>query len=136
MKCNDILKRLDAWVDRELPSGEARALEEHLDQCLACRKEAQALVHLARTLDELRPLAAPRKLSGQIRQALYARADSPTLAQWWRHLTLAWRSAVCGATLAGLVCGAVMATHLTATLDPGPPSTPYQILYDSERLYP
>jgi anti-sigma factor RsiW len=136
MRCNDMIKRLDAWVDRELPPGEARALEAHLDQCPACRKKALALVHLARALDELRPLAAPRKLSGQIRQAFHALADPPNLSQWWRHLTLAWRSAVCGATLAGLVCGAVMGTHLTATLDPGSPSTPYQILYDSGRLYP
>ena len=136
MRCNDILKRLDAWVDRELPRREARALEEHLDQCLACRKKAQALVHLARALDELPPLAAPRKLSRQIRQALHVQVDPPNLAQWWRHLTLAWRSAVCGATLAGLVCGAVMGTHLAAVLDPGSPSTPYQILYDNGRLYP
>ncbi len=136
MRCNNILKRLDAWVDRELPIEEARELEEHLNQCPACRKEAQSLAHLARALDELPPLAAPRKLSGQIRQALHAQVDPPNLAQWWRHLTLAWRSAVCGATLAGLVCGAVMGTHLAAALDPGSPSTPYQILYDSGRLYP
>ncbi|MCF8093533.1 MAG: zf-HC2 domain-containing protein [Desulfotignum sp.] len=136
MRCNDILKRLDAWVDRELPPGETRALEAHLAHCPACRKEALAQVHLARALDELPPLTAPRKLSRQIRQAIHALTDPPNLAQWWRHLTLAWRSAVCGATLAGLVCGAVMGTHLAATLDMGSLYTPYQILYDSGRLYP
>ena len=136
MKCNDILKRLDAWVDRELPLGEAREVESHLEQCPACTREARILANLSRALDDLPRIRAPHTFSRQVRQAVHALAEPPDLAQWWRHLTLAWRSAVCGAALAGLICGAVMGTSLSAATLDTDSSTPYQTLVDSGRLYP
>jgi hypothetical protein len=45
------------------------------------------------------------------------------------------RSAVCGAALAGLLCGAVLGTSF-ATLTPDGSASPYQTLYASEGFYP
>ena len=136
MKCNEIEKRLDAWVDRELSLAEAREVERHLKNCSACSREARILVRLARALDGFEPVQAPRNFSLKVRQAARALSDPPDLAQWWRNLTLAWRGAVCGAALAGLVCGGVMGTSMATTLDTDMPSSPYQIVADSGSLYP
>lgn len=133
MKCSDIRSRLDAWVDRELSLDEAREVKAHLDRCPACRKEAMALTALARALDNLQPIPAPQGFSRQVRLAVRALADPPSLAQWWHQLTLVWRGAVCGAALAGLLFGAVMGTSVAATLEPD--TAPYQSLIDSGSIY-
>jgi len=135
MKCKDICNRLDAWVDGELSLDEAREVTAHLDRCSACRKEAMALTALARALDNLQPVPAPQGFSRQVRLAVRALADPPSLVQWWHHLTLIWRGAVCGAALAGLVFGAVMGTSVAGTLDTDASSTPYQSLIDSGSIY-
>ncbi len=135
MKCSDIRSQLDAWMDRELSLEKSREVTEHLDLCPACRKEAEALTALGLALDNLGPVAAPRGFSRQVRQAVRAMAEPPSLSAWWRHLTLVWRSAVCGAALAGLVFGAVMGTSVAATLDTDT-TTPYQSMYDNGRIYP
>lgn len=136
MKCNDIVKQLDAWVDRELSLAEAREVEAHLEDCPACRREAGILKNLARALDGFQPVAAPAGFSWKVRQAARSLADPPDLAQWWRHLTLAWRGIVCGAALAGLVCGAVLGTSMATPLDNEAVPSPYLTVADSGRLYP
>ena len=136
MKCCDIRNRLDAWMDRELSLDEAREVAAHLDLCPDCKKEALALTSLARALDNLRPLTAPQGFSRQVRMAVRALADPPSLTQWWRHLTLAWRGVVCGAALAGLVFGGVMGTSVAATLDTYGSAVPYQSLIESGSIYP
>jgi hypothetical protein len=37
MKCQDLLKALNAYVDGEIPSALCRALQEHLADCTPCR---------------------------------------------------------------------------------------------------
>jgi hypothetical protein len=87
-------------------------------------------------LDRLPPLAAPAAFSRRTMRAFRAGLERPGMAEWWRGLNLAMRSAVCGAALAGLLCGAVMATSLTASAPSGGIG-PYQTLYaTSEGFYP
>ena len=136
MECHDIVKRLDAWADQALAPGESQKIARHLKQCPACEKKARALAALCRAMDSLPPVPAPAGFSRKVCQALYPGAEIPDLAQWWRHLTLTWRSAVCGAALAGLICGVVLGNHLAVPLDTAEPSNPYQSLYETQRIYP
>jgi anti-sigma factor RsiW len=53
MSCGEAVDRLSAHLDAELEAGEARALEDHLATCAACR---QRLSVLARTRDAVQVL--------------------------------------------------------------------------------
>lgn len=46
LSCYVNRRRLGAHLDRALPEGEARAVTAHLDDCPACRSEAQDLDHV------------------------------------------------------------------------------------------
>lgn len=69
--CQEIRRRLDAYVDGELADAEARAVEEHLAACERC---AEQLAFERALLDglkrRLRDADVPPGLRGKIRDAL------------------------------------------------------------------
>jgi len=70
MKCDEVRKRLDEYLDGELSTEEAAAVEEHLTACGACRAEHEALkqtVSLVRSLPKAEP---PRDLSARIEASI------------------------------------------------------------------
>lgn len=136
MNCQEIRIWLNAYLDGELPAGEAEKVKRHLETCPACCRQAEALRRIGSALDRLPPLTAPpgfyRKTLGAYRKGM----ATPSMAEWWQNLTMVMRSAVCGAALAGLLCGAVMATGL-AIPTPKDGDSIYQSLYaTSEGFYP
>ncbi len=135
MNCQDIDKRLDAWVDGELSASAVDRLTHHLENCPACRYRAQVLREMVDALDRLPAVPAPSALFRQTLKAYRRGIHRPGMAEWWQHLSLMMRSAVCGAALAGLLCGAVLGTSLV-TLVPSAGTSPYQTLYASEGFYP
>jgi anti-sigma factor RsiW len=135
MDCHETRKRLDAWVDGEVPTAEALRITRHLDACQACRRHGETLRRLAEALDGLPPVTAPAGLSRRTLQAFRQGIHRPGMIEWWHGLGLAMRSAVCGAALAGLLCGAVMGTRLAA-FSPDGGAGPYPTLYASEGFYP
>ncbi len=136
MNCQEIKSRLDAYLDEELPAAEAKEVCRHLETCLACKLQAEALQQMATALDRLPPLAAPPTFYQNTLRAYRKRLTAPGFAEWWQNLTIVMRSAVCGATLAGLLCGAVMATSLV-TAAPQDGVGLYQTLYaTNEGFYP
>jgi anti-sigma factor RsiW len=135
MHCIEIKKQLDAWVDGELPIREAEEIIQHLKGCPACRLEAEGLQCLAKALDNLPPLAAPADLCRRTMAAFRAVTEKAGMREWWQGLNLAVRSAVCGAALAGLLCGAVLGSSLT-TLGADKSANPYQTLYASKGIIP
>ena len=56
MKCNNCNRLLSRYLDRELEQDRARAVEEHLECCPACRDE---LARLAAASERLRALETP-----------------------------------------------------------------------------
>src|SRR5208282_4690283 len=44
MACEPWTEKLDAYLDGEIPAGEARALQQHLRECATCAAEALATV--------------------------------------------------------------------------------------------
>ena len=69
--CEEALRRLDDYVDRELVETELRLVREHLETCAACATqfgvEAGKLEQLK---DKLRRIAAPTDLMTRIRNAI------------------------------------------------------------------
>jgi len=69
--CDEALRRLDDYVDRELAEAELRLVREHLETCAACtaqfKLEAGVLEQLK---DKLRRIAVPPDLMARIRQSL------------------------------------------------------------------
>lgn len=135
MNCQDIRNQLDALVDGELPASKAERINRHLNACPTCRRHASELRQMAAALDRLPSLMAPSAFFRQTLKAYRMGLYRPGMAEWWHSLNLAMRSAVCGAALAGLLCGAVLGTSLVTRLPDGS-TTPYQTLYASEGFYP
>ena len=136
MECNQVKKQLTAWADRELSAQDQAGLDRHLEACPDCRKEAAALERLTRSLDRLGRVPAPSGFSLRVcRAVIQQQMEVPDFAQWWQHLTLAWRGLVCGTALAGLVCGVMLATQLGTPLDDGTKTTPYLAMYDDGGFY-
>ncbi|BBO90122.1 zf-HC2 domain-containing protein [Desulfosarcina ovata] len=135
MVCGEIRKQLAAWADGELPAREMDRVERHLEECPACRMEARAERQVVAALDALPAVIAPAGFLRRARRAFRAGLVRPGLVQWWQQLNLTMRGAVCGAALAGLLCGAVLGTSLT-TLTGDSPATPYQTFYASQGIFP
>lgn len=135
MNCQQIRNRLDAWVDGELSAPAAEAVTRHLDGCPSCRRHALERQQMAGALDRLPPPKAPADLSRRTLRAFRAGIRRPGMAEWWRELSLVMRSTVCGAALAGLLCGVVLGSSLLS-LTPDGSAGPYQTLYASEGFYP
>lgn len=135
MQCFEIRKRLNAWVDGELPAHEAERIARHLKQCPACRLEAKGIQQIVALLEALPAMHAPAAIFRRTLRAFRANFEKPGMAEWWQGLSLAMRGAVCGATLAGLLCGAVMGTSIS-TLGSDGYANPYQSLYASKGILP
>lgn len=135
MQCLEVRKRLDAWVDDELPTHEAERIARHLQQCPACRLEAREVRRIGALLNALPAIDAPADLSRKTLRAFRDNFERPRMAQWWRGLTLVMRGVVCAAALAGLLFGAVMSASI-AKLGSDTRANPYQNLYASKGILP
>jgi anti-sigma factor (TIGR02949 family) len=65
--CEDVFRRLDDFVDRELSPHEARLAEEHLRLCSYCAREYQFEASIIRQVrDKVARVAAPPDLMARI----------------------------------------------------------------------
>ena len=134
MDCSKNRKQLARWLDGELSTSRAAFVARHVAACEACRQQVCALQQVTDALNHLPPIPAPGRLSRTVMAAYRTHFEKPGMAEWWQSLNLAMRSALCGAALAGLLCGAVLGTSLSA-LAPDMTS-PYQTLYASKGILP
>ena len=135
MQCLETRKRLDAWVDDELPAHEAETIARHLKECPTCSLEAEGIQQIVGSLEALPVIHAPASLARKTMRTFRANLEKPGMAEWWHSLSLALRGAVCGATLAGLLCGAVLGTSIS-TLGSDGRGNPYQTLYANRGILP
>lgn len=135
MQCFEIRKRLNAWVDDELPAHEAESIARHLKQCPVCLIEAEGIQQIAASLEALPVIHAPSALSRRTMRAFRADIAKPGMAEWWQSLSLALRGAVCGVALAGLLCGAALGTSISM-FGPNGHANPYQAIYASRGILP
>ncbi len=69
--CDEALRRLDDYVDRELNEAELRQVREHIETCAACAGVFQTESgRLDQLKQKLRRVAVPADLMARIRNAL------------------------------------------------------------------
>jgi anti-sigma factor (TIGR02949 family) len=116
VECRDVLERLDAYVDGELPPAEAAAVRDHLATCASCREALGAKESLGKAIRQAPYYAAPAALKARI-------AQSPPRARW----TTGWIARAAVLLLA--VAGAVIATRWLSA--PSPIDTTASAVVDS-----
>jgi len=72
MDCNEVRPLLDAALDRELSAADAHRLQQHLQACPDCRREAQALQAVSQATRAAPYFRAPDALRARIAAALPA----------------------------------------------------------------
>ena len=76
--CEEVLQRLDDFLDRELAPEEMRLVREHLDTCVQCAREHR---FESRVIDSVRSklqrLQAPDTLLRRVGKLLSDRPDGP-----------------------------------------------------------
>lgn len=112
MDCREWMERISAYVDGEIPSGETRPVEEHLEGCAACRtleRRMRALTSgLARTDTDV---------SVGMRETLFARMESEGLLRKRRSLfvySLRW-AAIPAIAAAGIALFLIAPSHRGGT---------------------
>jgi anti-sigma factor RsiW len=102
MVCENWTEKLDAYLDGELPAGEARALGEHLRGCAACAAESLSRVQQKRALH-----AAGQRFTPD--PAFRARIQKSVGASKSRNWGRLWFPALAGA-MAVVIAGAMLVT--------------------------
>lgn len=82
-ECRAMQQHLEAWLDGELAPADMAALDDHLADCRACRRELQKAERVRRTLAELPERDAPAAVLVAVRE----RIEAPP---WYRRPDL-WR---------------------------------------------
>ena len=133
MQCNEIQRKLDAWISNEIPDYDSDIIKRHIEQCPKCRREAEAIKNLSDHLERLPDIHAPGSISRKIRSAFQKELIKPGLAEWWKSLSFSAQSAVFGVILTGLLCGAILCNSVFTT-GTDTSSDPYQTLYDNKGI--
>lgn len=111
MKCKETSERLDAYLDGELASREALAVQVHLRQCPRCAAELQKLKRLNEAVQSLGGIVPPSDFSRRVRDAAEARRDAIVQFRPLATQRLSWaatRIAALVMVVAGLWFGASM----------------------------
>lgn len=127
MTCHDVAERIDAYVDNELPAGDAAALSAHVETCATCRpllQERESLRRLMRTLpyhrapDRLREavVTTPRPARVRPRVWAWAAAAAVVIAAGAAVALPSWQTQRSTATMAEAIVarhvGALASNHL------------------------
>jgi mycothiol system anti-sigma-R factor len=69
--CDDVFRRLDDYLDRELSEAEMRLVAEHLDTCAQCAREQRFEARVLESIkDKLGKIKAPDLLLKRISKIL------------------------------------------------------------------
>ncbi len=69
--CEEMIRRLDDYLDRELTPGETRRVEEHLTDCEACVREFGFEASMLRAVRaKLRDVEVPEALADRVAMSL------------------------------------------------------------------
>lgn len=76
--CEEVFRRLDDYLDRELTPEETRRVREHLETCAACAAEyAFEAGILIRVREKLQRIEAPRDLVDKVSRLLREERKAP-----------------------------------------------------------
>lgn len=100
-------KHISAWLDRELESGDAARVEEHLRACDSCRRSAREMTEIGTVFRAAGDLELPPFLWARIESALDRHQPAPAAARrapWF--IPASFRLGFLGAAAASLVLAA------------------------------
>ena len=70
-RCEEVFRRMDEFIDRELAAHEAALVREHLETCAACASEYSFEENVLLTVKaKLRRVAVPAELRARIERSL------------------------------------------------------------------
>ena len=101
MRCDEAREMASAWVDGELPEGQARELAAHVAGCSACRALTADFGVLSAALADLGREPPPEGLEARVRAAL---ADARDVAPVWVWAPARWRGFARNAAAMAAVC--------------------------------
>lgn len=86
-ECQNIQRLLDAFIDNELASSEAAAVQSHIESCASCSTQLEDLLSLKRVLQEMPRPEVPPGLEHRVQRiAEEARSTRPrawSARRWW-----------------------------------------------------
>jgi len=129
MNCKEILSRLHAYVDGELPARLMCEIEEHLGVCPSCRSQVERVRQVDDMLDSMSVPPLPEGFSARVmaearRRALPAPGKRPLLGldwmplRWFADLTIPMRLTACAMVLLACVLGMSMSRDLSLSGSP------------------
>jgi anti-sigma factor RsiW len=124
MRCKEILSRLDAYLDGELPADQGHVVEDHLKTCEACRHQFERMHHVGDLLDVLDVPPLPQGFAARVMAEARGRAlplpEKRSLMgvdwlplRWFRELTVPMRLAACTMVLLACLLGMFMSRDLS-----------------------
>ncbi len=116
MRCDRVREKLNAICDGELPVHLREDIENHLQDCLACRQELARLQKLADLLSDAFVPPLPEGFAGRVlfrarQRVAAARSAAPipwNPLQWWAWSPVGKGVAAAAVLAVGLAAGAVM----------------------------
>ncbi|MEO7734403.1 MAG: anti-sigma factor [Kofleriaceae bacterium] len=92
--CTNILPRLTAYLDGELPGDDGSVVRGHLRECAACRQVARDEAALRDGLRQLVPVDPPASLWAGVQAQLAAAEVADAHTPWWRRAARRWTPAM------------------------------------------
>ena len=132
MRCKTVRKKLNAYLDGELPAGVAVRVEEHVRGCPLCAEELAGLRRLGGVMDAAPRAETPEAFALSVLRAAARRArarESKIIPIRWLSPPLLARAAavlalVFGVAVGGLMSGSVMGTRNSQMLASSERSAP------------
>ncbi|MFH0888520.1 MAG: zf-HC2 domain-containing protein [Planctomycetota bacterium] len=84
MKCNEIKKLLNPYIDNELSEEDTNRVKMHLQECIDCAEETAELDKVRQMVYELPKLKAPMELVENVRQGIVD-IKQPKVSVFWRY---------------------------------------------------
>jgi anti-sigma factor RsiW len=113
MKCTHMKKLITAYLDRELDADETAAVEDHIEGCEACRKEAAEYDALRSIFTSAERFEAPYGFGTRVMSAL-KEAESPGLWRTFSFQPLFLRIAGLAFVLLIMIMGAISGSLLVS----------------------
>jgi len=117
MNCEHVRKKLNAYMDAELPEQSNEEIAIHLERCQDCSRVFSRLQNLTHVLEEVTTPEVPKGFADRVLANAYRRNESVKSKQrtlisafrWWipRFLT-AQRAAAAAVLIVGLTIGSLM----------------------------
>jgi anti-sigma factor RsiW len=117
MNCEHVRKKLNAYMDAELPGGTAEKMAIHLEVCQDCSRVFSHLQNLTNVLEEVPTPEVPKGFADRVLANAHGRSTGVGLKQysgvsvfpWWsRRFLSAQRAAAAAVLIVGLAIGALM----------------------------